>query len=241
VLSTKALDSTRVIPFLFRVPSPELSEPLRQFQYVTYEKEDVRKMIGTVNKMCEHSLEDSGLSETFDMWWPRLQSALDPIPDVAVQKQLNSTTTEDNTLQPILEELLDLARDQQRRLSSGRIMAPEDLEMIIRHMDRSAINPRLMRDIAHEVTSMRRMLMDMKGLGLPDQILDAFREKISHVESAIERLERPATRARRMTTTAEILAPIEEALNIRAVSKRPKPESDASNEVVPWDDGEPPF
>jgi hypothetical protein len=76
---SKALAGRHVAPFTFGLEPGELSGPLSQFQATRYEKEDMRRLIHSMNAACPSPVSEIQLDQTFDACWPRLVSMLDPL------------------------------------------------------------------------------------------------------------------------------------------------------------------
>lgn len=124
---SKTIDSTFVSPFLIGVKRAEVQGPLLQFQSTVYEKEDVSKLITSINSRLSDSdrLTQSQLAKTFDVWWPELQSQLDGLTvrtPMVSDKEALDTGLEGR----ILEELLELVRSQQKLLRSPEEFLPRE-------------------------------------------------------------------------------------------------------------------
>lgn len=79
---SKSIDKGNVCPFLFGVDRSEVQGPLLQFQSTICEKEDVLKLVKSLNLSCQAEgigIDEKRLEDTFDIWWPRLQEKLDDI------------------------------------------------------------------------------------------------------------------------------------------------------------------
>lgn len=119
----KATDKNRVIPFAFRLSASGIPKPLSQFQYALYEqdtdknKSGVRKMLETINNEIYAPLPDKRLDDVFETFWPQLKTALDAIPEAQERQATLTPEPETASIRPILEELLELGRNQQRLLS----------------------------------------------------------------------------------------------------------------------------
>jgi TIR domain-containing protein len=122
---SKKLDKGRVTPFLVSMRPAQLSAgPLTQFQATLAEKEDVWKLVKSLNEQVGDSrLEESKLRKAFDKWWPELEEglalAVKDVDEVTTAKLVRKDSTE------ILEELLESMWAQQRMLAdlSGRFAA----------------------------------------------------------------------------------------------------------------------
>jgi len=117
---SKTMDKSFVSPFLFDIKRSEVDGPILQFQSTIFEKEDLKKLVKTLNKACEKDgLKDDRLEKTFEVWFPTLQSELDKLKG-APPKDSDEGGEELQTpkAQEILEEILDLTRINQKLLRS---------------------------------------------------------------------------------------------------------------------------
>lgn len=132
---SKQIDKSRVSPFLFNLKRSDLRQgPLLQFQSTVFDKEDIAKLIGSINSNAPEAerLQDERLRKVFDVWWPHLQTQLDEC-----MKKVPRPSDEAKSQQPespaVLEELLDLARQQQKLLRSPEeILPPGYLRSVLR-------------------------------------------------------------------------------------------------------------
>ena len=117
---SKSLDKSFVTPFLFDIKRSEVNGPILQFQSTVFEREDIKKLVCTLNKACEdNGIPESRLDSAFEVWYPRLEEEL--------KKISNSKNETDNAKQKepethnsaIIEELLNLSRDNQKLLRNS--------------------------------------------------------------------------------------------------------------------------
>ncbi len=102
---------------MFDIKRSEVDGPILQFQSTIFEKEDIQKLVKTLNKACgENGLSDERLGKAFDVWYPTLENDLK-----AIKGQADETTEPDNghhddgsENQKILEEILELSRSNQK-------------------------------------------------------------------------------------------------------------------------------
>jgi MoaA/NifB/PqqE/SkfB family radical SAM enzyme len=75
----------RVSPFLFGVDRSDIKRgPLLQFQSTVFQREDLWKLIRSINNTSSNQFLDlDRLAVTFDTWWPRLERSLDDIANPA--------------------------------------------------------------------------------------------------------------------------------------------------------------
>ena len=114
---SKTMDKTFVNPFLFDIKRSEVQGPILQFQSTIFEKEDIKRMIKTINKACgETGISEARLETSFDVWYPHLESQLNNI-----KREMKATGDADDGQEEtytseILEEILELSRDNQKLL-----------------------------------------------------------------------------------------------------------------------------
>lgn len=123
---SKSVDKSRVSPFLFEVRRSEIQGPILQFQSTTFEKDDVKKLVHGLNKAEDsNSLEETRVDQVFDVWWPKLEEALSRVETATPSEEKPSKGN--RSRQPsseILEELLELLRQQHRLLNSPEELVP---------------------------------------------------------------------------------------------------------------------
>ncbi len=81
----KALDGSRVIPYLIDLSPGEVSGPLEQFQAVTADKKGSLRLCRSVNQHLEQPLPDARLEQSFAKWWPDLEQVLIDLPVASVE------------------------------------------------------------------------------------------------------------------------------------------------------------
>ena len=129
---SKMMDKSSVCPFIFDLKRAEVKGPILQFQSTIFDKDDVKKLLLTLNKACGDSgLKEDLLSKTFDVWWPNLKDSLDAIKGESSEEEKPST--DKSFRNEMLEEILELSRTNQKLLRSPEVLfPPEYIEFIIR-------------------------------------------------------------------------------------------------------------
>jgi hypothetical protein len=97
--------------------SPEdVGQPLGQFQHTSLDREDIRKLLHTINSTVQESgeraLPEQRLDAVFERFWPELEDKLKHIAQEKVEEKPKERTDSD-----VLKEILDGVRGQERRLS----------------------------------------------------------------------------------------------------------------------------
>lgn len=114
---SKTMDKSFVSPFLFDMKRSEVNGPILQFQSTIFEKEDIKKLISTINKACgEDQLPESMLEKAFEVWYPSLEKELQDIHSIGDEDSETTKTDIETHMSSIIEELLELSRDNQKLL-----------------------------------------------------------------------------------------------------------------------------
>lgn len=131
----KALEKSYVAPFLFDLKPSDVEGPLEQFMFVLNEENDIYKMITDINSTLgsEDRLEDVPLRKYFDKWWPHLSKDLRAIHEDQQTKEPREEKTRRDPNE-ILEELLDLARTQQRLIALDVNQTLDYLEKVLKEI-----------------------------------------------------------------------------------------------------------
>lgn len=114
---SKTMEKSFVTPFLFDIKRSEVQGPILQFQSTIFQKDDIKKMVKTLNKACgDASILDARLDKAFDVWYPTLEQALNELKDNSQMTNDNKDDKEETQSSEILEEILELSRDNQKLL-----------------------------------------------------------------------------------------------------------------------------
>ncbi len=120
---SKGLSKSRVWTFLVDLDFPDLEAPLSQFNGTKPTKEDVKKLLVSVNKTLEDkALPNDVLAESFEQWWPRFEQSFQKIAASAAD---DAGEPEKRSIQDMVEELLQLTRSihQSQRFQRGSALA----------------------------------------------------------------------------------------------------------------------
>ena len=134
---SKTMDKSFVSPFLFDIKRSEVNGPILQFQSTIFEKDDVKKLMHTLNKACgESKISDNMLDRAFEVWYPTLERdlrAIETLPDESIEEISEPET--DIPAQRILEEILDLSRDNQKLLRNPDPKINNSIEELKQRME----------------------------------------------------------------------------------------------------------
>lgn len=165
---SKTMEKAFVSPFLFDIRRSEVDGPILQFQSTVFEKEDLKKLVTTLNKACDTGgLSDDRLNTAFEVWYPTLEKNLEELRDVNQNEHEDDATMPDlqtPVAQQILEEILELSRNNQKlirqtdaELANNLATLADRLQLSLRQVERSE-------DLARHPAHRRRQQMLVREL-----------------------------------------------------------------------------
>lgn len=136
---SKSMDKSFVSPFLFDIKRSEVNGPILQFQSTIFQKEDIRKLLHTLNKACgESCISEERLNKAFDVWYPTLENELNNIKnETEINENDTSSKISEIHSSEILEEILDLSRENQKLLRSPDTKVIDSIEMLNNKIEKS--------------------------------------------------------------------------------------------------------
>ena len=130
---SKALNSSSVCPVLLDFAPSEIKGPLSQFQATKLQRDDMLKLLHTINKnLGAEALKEAQVEEFFTVWWPILEKDISNIPPVS---KLQVEKTSDREL---IEEILKVVR----RLETQSLPTREDIAFSNLSQVLSTLSPR---------------------------------------------------------------------------------------------------
>lgn len=147
---SKALNKSYVCPLLYNIKKAEIKGPLLQFQSTVCEKEDIKKLINSVNSACNDlALDPTRFDKIYDVWWPKLDEELQKLDKIpAKSTDPKPVPVSESLQQQILEEILEICRNQYKLLRSpDEILPPSYLISIIRESLPSYYHPQVWADL----------------------------------------------------------------------------------------------
>jgi hypothetical protein len=104
---SKSVERSRLVPLLFGIDAADIKGPLIQFQAAPFSKEEIKKLLKTLNSaLGETALDGSVLDSVFEKWWPELESKIFGVLKEEEQQQRVVMRSD----RELLEELLDITR-----------------------------------------------------------------------------------------------------------------------------------
>ena len=170
--------------FYYGIERSEVKGPILQFQSTIFEKEDILKLIKSINQSNDNSLEESLIDKSFVLWWPKFKEEIEKIEIKENVKNKKSVSKTDSRL----EEILELSRRNQRLLNNPeRLFPPEYLDMVInrnrRFPNEIMFNHPVFRDLSHFYRELYELTF-MKNKANP-QLLE---EDLNNIFSLIRKM-----------------------------------------------------
>lgn len=107
----KSLIESSIFPILFGLGTSDVAGPLAQFQLTKFTREDMVSLIEAINSKLETPLDGIRLNTMLTTFWPQLETKID---EIMAAEPLEAPVRSEREL---IEELLTLNRNQQRRIS----------------------------------------------------------------------------------------------------------------------------
>jgi len=122
------MQDANVCTLLIGLKHADVKQPLAQFQHTSTEKEDMWRLVETINSKVhacgEKGLQEGTLRDVFETFWPKLEMSFNESTAIT-----STATTDGRSNREVLEEILELVRNQQRdQLNSPFFVDPRTLE-----------------------------------------------------------------------------------------------------------------
>ena len=155
---SKTIDKSFVCPFLYDIKRSEVNGPILHFQSTVLEKEDIKKLLKTMNTACgDDALPEQRLEKAFDVWYPTLEAELNKAKDLkgeTVEEEIQKTDNHHSS--EILEEILELSRINQKLLRNPDTILSDTIQTIKKQFDEQS--QRLERILVHsDMRTSKRM------------------------------------------------------------------------------------
>ncbi len=113
----KSFSEAKVAPILFHLKPSDIKQPLALFQATLFDKEEILRLLKTMNAAAgESARDDKQLEKVFARFWPDLERTIDPRLK-ALRATPRGAEREKNEIDRILQEILVSVRQQTRILS----------------------------------------------------------------------------------------------------------------------------
>ena len=107
---SKTVENTYACTLLFDLEPAQVEWPLAQFQHTKPNREDMFKLVTTLNKaLGKDSLPDPQLEKSFEKWWPDLEERLRNLPEEKAAAPIK------RSVEDMIAELLEMTRNVERQ------------------------------------------------------------------------------------------------------------------------------
>lgn len=107
---SKKVGKAWVVPLLIDLTPMNLTPPLSLFNAAGVAKQDIYKLLQTINTQTEDKLKDKQLEALFDSMWPQLEAKFQEAQATAKAESPEATKAPERTTADLVEELLVLTR-----------------------------------------------------------------------------------------------------------------------------------
>jgi DNA-binding CsgD family transcriptional regulator len=151
---SKTLSNTFVCTLLVGLEPSDVSGPLAQFQATRTTKNDILRLVKNLSQaLGEAALPETHIDEMFEVLWPKLEADLGKLPDEGTEHRRQRKDRE------ILEEILDLLRNQSRASLKGPTVA------VPLNFNTGALSPRELQVAEQAVQGMsNRQIAELLGI-----------------------------------------------------------------------------
>jgi hypothetical protein len=112
---SSSVEKPRICAILFDIEATDLQGPLTAYQATKFSKDDIHKLVKTINSSAgEAAIENGRVDRIFEKWWPDLEQTVSKIKNEVG----SSPKPPERTVHNLVEEVLGLSRvmaDQQSR------------------------------------------------------------------------------------------------------------------------------
>lgn len=112
---SKALESSRVCPVVLDMEPTDVKGPLAQFQATRPTSDEIRHLLGTLNKHIESPLIESHLDTLHEMMWPKLEQRLQLAAALPT-----AVSTPHRQPMDLIAEVLERVRGIERQITTPR-------------------------------------------------------------------------------------------------------------------------
>lgn len=183
------MEKSFVTPFLFDIKRSEVQGPILQFQSTIFQKDDIKKMVKTLNKACgDASILDTRLDKAFDVWYPTLEQSLNELKNNSLITNDSKDDKEETQSSEILEEILELSRDNQKLLRNPDSNLINSIEEIKQSINENNSRTAMLYDKKRRTRKYNTRERFEEQLRLRIESLKAKKKDVSKIKSDIKKL-----------------------------------------------------
>jgi hypothetical protein len=176
-----------VCPVLVGIEPSEVKGPLAQFQATRATKEDIRALLGTINKRLEAPLADVQIDKLHNLLWPDLEAKI-----ADLIKEIPKASSPHRSSADLLTEVLERVRSLERKLSDSQPLVRDLSQYILarpalhaRNVRRNEVPPPDSETLLAKFTS--RALGSQKTISAIEQLMANLTDGSNIERSEMER------------------------------------------------------
>ena len=113
-----------IVPYLLDLSLADLKGPFAQFQAAMASRDDTRRLVQLINSRLTPPVEASRLDRAFELWWPRLEDALNSITAVSMHAARRTTADRSDDLAGEIQRIAGLLEGLLERVDRVTVPAP---------------------------------------------------------------------------------------------------------------------
>lgn len=128
---SKLLDS-KVMVLAMNINFADIKGPLKAFQATKFERDDIFKLLKTINNLQEKPLGEEKLKNSFEAFWPQFQTKIDKIKRETITEVDDKKSSKVN-VSGTVDEILQIVRSQNALINNPEKLLPVDyLEFVLK-------------------------------------------------------------------------------------------------------------
>lgn len=134
---SKQLEISKVCTVLFGISNSDLKGPLTQFQSTPFSKEEIRKLLHSINKSSKDNiLDDKILDSAFEMCWPNFEQRIISLLETDDSQEQLPQRPEKETLAEILQIVRAIfSNDSDQKGTKDTAFSKEYFQLVKEHIE----------------------------------------------------------------------------------------------------------
>ncbi len=119
-------EESRACPFLLDYKTTDVSGPIAELELTENSKEDIRRLIETINNFSKSGYSSQDLEEVFETWWPKIEEGLNSIEEMTDEERDEEERDSHEMLEEVLRRVRNL--DKSSAEEEGDALVSETLD-----------------------------------------------------------------------------------------------------------------
>ena len=122
---SKMLDS-KVMVLAINVNFTDIKGPLKSFQATKLEKDDIFRLLKSINNVQEKPLTEEKLKISFEAFWPQFEKEMENLKKYSIKTKSEKKSSSSVNIDKTLDEMLQLIRNQNSIINDPTRLLPVD-------------------------------------------------------------------------------------------------------------------